>query len=79
MMKGSQGSKEKIKMQNPKTNAGSKCVPPSGHLVELSSYATALSAKRVKKSDVFSRTSFYIFFISCFWVKHLQKYTRKEP
>lgn len=37
--------------------------------------------KRVKKSksDVFSRTSFYILFISSFLVKHLQKYTRKEP
>lgn len=55
-----------------------KCAPPSGRFVKFSS---SPPHKRVKKSksDVFSRTSFYIFFISCFWVKHLQKYTRKEP
>lgn len=62
MMKGSQGSKEKIKMQNPKTNAGSKCVPPSGHLVELSSYATALSAEGKKVRCIFQNVFLYFLY-----------------
>lgn len=52
--------------------------PPSGRFVNFSALPPHKWVKN-SKSDVFSRESFYIFFISCFWVKHLQKYTRKEP